>query len=161
MGTVPEVDALPLLPLLLILLAGLTLALAVTTLVVALLLPRQSKRWAAAAAAARRPSIRLLSRLLFARHQPGAITLDCLLVSVEGPASGVAPAGLPFTLQLHAPEAAMARQVDELLDEWAGDSRELLLELSEDRGRVRTTIASGKSSVQLELSGAAGLQLNS
>ncbi len=160
MGTVPEVDALPLLPLLLILLAGLTLALAVTTLVVALLLPRQSKRWAAAAAA-RRPSIRLLSRLLFARHQPGAITLDCLLVSVEGPASGVAPAGLPFTLQLHAPEAAIARQVDELLDEWTADSRELMLELSEDRGRVRTTIASGKSSVQLELSGAAGLQLNS
>ncbi|MBW3558018.1 MAG: hypothetical protein KY454_13875 [Actinobacteria bacterium] len=145
----------------LVLTSSVALAIILAMIVVALLLPRHSKRLAAAAASARHPSVRLLSRLLFARRQPDAITLDCLLVSVEDPAPGVvAPPGLPFTLQLLAPEPRMAQQVDDLLNAWAADSRELLFELRQEQGRVRTTIASGDSSVQLVLSGAAGLQLN-
>lgn len=146
--------------LLLALLSAVAVAVILAVIVLALLLPRHSKRWVAAAASVRRPSVRLLSRLLFARRQPGAITLDCLLVAVEDAAPGVvAPPGLPFTLQMRAPEANLA-QVDELLAEWAADSRELRFELRQEEGWVRTTIASGDSSVQLELAGAAGLRLN-
>ncbi len=145
--------------LLLVLISSVAVAVILAVIVLVLLLPRHSKRWVAAAAAARHPSVRLLSRLLFARHQPGAITLDCLLVAVEEAAPGVvAPPGLPFTLQMRAPEERLAEQVDELLAEWAADSRELLFELRQEEGRVRTTIASGDSKVHLELSGAAGLQ---
>ncbi len=147
--------------LLLVLLSSVAVAVILAVIVLALLLPRHSKDWVAAAASARRPSVQLLSRLLFARRQPGAITLDCLLVAVEKAAPGVvAPPGLPFTLQMRAPEASLAQRVDELLSEWAADSRELLFELRQEEGWVRTTIASGDSSVQLELAGAAGLQLN-
>lgn len=159
MGTVPEVGPV----LLLVLLSSVAVAVILAVIVLALLLPRHSKDWvaAAASASARRPSVQLLSRLLFARRQPGAITLDCLLVAVEKAAPGVvAPPGLPFTLQMRAPEASLAQRVDELLSEWAADSRELLFELRQEEGWVRTTIASGDSSVQLELAGAAGLQLN-
>jgi hypothetical protein len=107
------------------------------------------------------PRIRLLSRVLFSRRQTDAITIDCLLVAVEQAGPDLdAPEGLPFTLQLRTPETGwFADRVEQLLEEWAGDSRELLLELREDHGRVRTMIASGSSSVHLELTGAAGLSL--
>jgi hypothetical protein len=107
------------------------------------------------------PRIRLLFRLLFSRTQPDGITLDCLLVSVEEAAPGVhAPEGLPFTLRLRVPDTVwFAHRVDQLLGEWADDGRELLIELTEDHGKVRTMIASGTSSVHLELAGAAGLSL--
>ena len=108
-----------------------------------------------------RPRIRLLSRLLFSRRQPESIVIDCLLLSVEQAGPGVsAPEGLPFTLQLRVPDTEwFADRIDELLTEWADQSRELLVELREDHGTVRTRIASGGSSLQLELSGAAGLTL--
>ena len=108
-----------------------------------------------------RPRIRLLSRLLFTRRQPESIVIDCLLLAVEQAGPGVtAPEGLPFTLQLRAPDTAwFAERVDDLLTEWADDSRELMVELREDHGTVRTRIASGDASLQLELSGAAGLTL--
>jgi hypothetical protein len=114
-----------------------------------------------AAAEARRPRIRLLSQVLFTRRQRDAITIDCLLVSVESAGPGVAaPAGLPFTLQFRTPETAwFADRVEQLLTEWSEESRELTLELSEDHGKVRTMIASGPSAVHLELAGAAGLSL--
>jgi len=107
------------------------------------------------------PRIRLLSRVLFTRRFTDAITIDCLLVAVEQAGPDLdAPEGLPFTLQLKAPETGwFADRVEQLLEEWAGDSRELLLELREDHGRVRTMIVSGSSSVHLELTGAAGLSL--
>jgi hypothetical protein len=110
-----------------------------------------------------RPRIRLLSRLLFSRRQPESIVIDCLLLSVEQAGPGVtAPAGLPFTLQLRTPDTGwFADRVDDLLSTWADESRELVLELREDHGTVRTRIASGDASVQLELSGAAGLSLTS
>lgn len=110
----------------------------------------------------RRPRIRLLSRVLFTRRHRDAITIDCLLVSVEQAGPGVgAPAGLPFTLQFRAPDTAwFADRVERLLMEWAEDDRELTLELREDHGKVRTVIASGRSAVHLELAGAAGLSLN-
>jgi hypothetical protein len=110
-----------------------------------------------------RPRVLLLSRLLFTRRQPDSIVIDCLLVSVEQAAPGVtAPEGLPFTLQLRAPDTGwFAERVEHLLEEWAEESRELVLELREDHGKVRTRIASGEASVQLELSGAAGLSLTS
>ena len=107
-----------------------------------------------------RGHVRLMSRLLFARRSFDAITLDCTLVSVEGsiPDDIVPPEGLPFTLRVRCPDTTwFATRVEELLSEWADDNRELVLELSPDRGRVRTTIASGGSSVHLELAGAAGL----
>lgn len=109
----------------------------------------------------RRPRIRILSQVLFTRRQRDNITIDCLLVSVEQAGPGVgAPAGLPFTLQFHTPDTAwFADRVEHLLTEWAEDNRELTLELREDHGKVRTVIASGPSSVHLELSGAAGLTL--
>lgn len=109
----------------------------------------------------RRPRIRILSQVLFTRRQRDNITIDCLLVSVEQAGPGVgAPAGLPFTLQFHTPDTAwFADRVEHLLAEWAEDNRELTLELREDHGKVRTVIASGPSSVHLELSGAAGLTL--
>jgi len=93
------------------------------------------------------PRIRLLSRVLFTRRQTDAITIDCLLVAVEQAGPDLdAPEGLPFTLQLKAPETGwFADRVEQLLEEWASDSRELLLELREDHGRVRTMIASGPS----------------
>jgi hypothetical protein len=108
-----------------------------------------------------RPRIRLLSRLLFTRRHPESIVIDCLLVSVEQAGPGVtAPEGLPFTLQLRTPDTDwFAERVDQLLHEWAEESRELMLELREDHGKVRTRIDSGDASVQLELSGAAGLSL--
>ena len=108
------------------------------------------------------PRIRLLSRVLFTRRNTDAITLDCTLVSVEQAGPGVSgPAGMPFTLQLRAPATEwFAERVERLLVEWADEDRELLLELREDHGKVRTRIASGESSVHLELSGAAGLQLS-
>lgn len=111
----------------------------------------------------RRPRIRLLSRVLFTRRQHDAITVDCLLVSVEQAGPGIgAPAGLPFTLQFRTPDTAwFADRVERLLTEWADDSRELTVELREDHGKVRTVIASGPSSVHLELAGAAGLSLTS
>jgi hypothetical protein len=121
---------------------------------------------------ASKPSLRLLSRALFASRSPDAITLDCTLVRAEHgggwrggldlppaflPPAFVPPAGLPFTLRLRAPEADwFAGRVEELLREWAEENRELVLELREDRGRVRTTIASGDSSVYLDLAEAAG-----
>lgn len=104
--------------------------------------------------------VRLMSRLLFARRSFDAITLDCTLVSVEGdlPPDVDPPEGLPFTLRVRCPDTTwFATRVEELLSEWAEDNRELLLELSSDHGKVRTTIASGGSSVHLELAGAAGL----
>lgn len=111
----------------------------------------------------RRPRIRLLSRVLFTRRNHDAITIDCLLVSVEQAGPGVgAPAGLPFTLQFRAPDTAwFADRVEQLLTEWAEDDRELTVELREDHGKVRTVIASGASAVHLELAGAAGLSLGS
>lgn len=107
------------------------------------------------------PRIRLLSRVLFTRRFTDAITIDCLLVAVEQAGPDLdAPEGLPFTLQLKTPETGwFADRVEQLLEEWAGDSRELLLELREDHGRVRTMIVSGSSSVHLELTGSAGLSL--
>ncbi|HEX7166715.1 MAG TPA: hypothetical protein VF230_07020 [Acidimicrobiales bacterium] len=104
--------------------------------------------------------VRLASRLLFARRSADAITLDCTLVRVDGrlPANVDPPVGLPFTLRVRCPDTGwFAGRVEELLTEWADDNRELVLELSPDRGKVRTTIASGTSSVHLELAGAAGL----
>jgi hypothetical protein len=108
-----------------------------------------------------RPRLRLLSRLLFTRTRRDAITLDCLLLSVEQAGPGVAaPEGLPFTLELRTPDTGwFAARVDDLLHEWADESRELVLELREDHGKVRTMITSEGSSVHLELSGAAGLTL--
>jgi hypothetical protein len=109
----------------------------------------------------RRPRIRLLSQVLFTRRQRDNITIDCLLVSVEQAGPGVgAPAGLPFTLQFRTPDTAwFADRVEHLLNEWSSENRELLFELREDHGKVRTVIASGPSSVHLELAGAAGLSL--
>ncbi|HVM07500.1 MAG TPA: hypothetical protein VM345_03470 [Acidimicrobiales bacterium] len=107
-----------------------------------------------------RGRVRLMSRLLFARRTSDAITLDCTLVAVEGqlPPDVDPPQGLPFTLRLRCPDTTwFAGRVEELLTEWAEENRELMLELSPDRGKVRTTIASGGSSVHLELAGAAGL----
>ena len=108
-----------------------------------------------------RPRVRLLSRLLFTRTQDDAITIDCLLMAVEKAGPGVdAPEGLPFTLQLRTPDTAwFADRVEQLLEQWAEESRELLVELREDHGKVRTMIASGASTVHLELAGAAGLTL--
>lgn len=110
-----------------------------------------------------RPRIRLLSQVLFTRRQRDAITIDCLLVSVEHAGPGVgAPAGLPFTLQFHAPDTTwFADRVEQLLTEWSDDNRELVMELREDHGKVRTMISSGPSAVHLELAGAAGLSLSS
>lgn len=110
-----------------------------------------------------RPRIRLLSRLLFTRTHQDAITIDCLLMSVEQAGAGIsAPEGLPFTLQLRAPDTAwFADRVEQLLEQWADESRELTVELREDHGKVRTMLTSGTSSVHLELSGAAGLSLTS
>jgi hypothetical protein len=101
--------------------------------------------------------LRLSSRALFASRSVDAITLDCTLMRAEDDADEP-PVGLPFTLQLRPPQAGwFASRVEELLAEWAADNRELLLELREDHGRVRTMIASGESSVYLELTSAAGL----
>ena len=110
-----------------------------------------------------RPRILLLSRLLFTRTHRDAITIDCLLVSVEKAGPGItAPEGLPFTLQLRTPDTAwFADRVEQLLEQWAEETRELTVELREDHGKVRTMITSGTSSVHLELSGAAGLSLTS
>ncbi|HVF33620.1 MAG TPA: hypothetical protein VM933_11345 [Acidimicrobiales bacterium] len=110
-----------------------------------------------------RPRIRLLSRVLFTRRNRDAITIDCLLVSVEQAGPGVgAPAGLPFTLQFRAPDTTwFADRVEQLLTEWSAESRELTMELREDHGKVSTMIASGASAVHLELAGAAGLSLTS
>lgn len=109
-----------------------------------------------------RPRIRLLSRLLFTRTNDDAITIDCLLVAVEQAGPGItAPEGLPFTLQLRTPDTAwFADRVEQLLELWADESRELTVELREDHGKVRTMLSSGESSVHLELSGAAGLSLS-
>ena len=109
------------------------------------------------------PRIRLASRLLFTRTRDDAITIDCLLVSVERAGPGVsAPEGLPFTLQLRPPETAwFADRVEHLLQLWADESRELMVELREDHGKVRTMLSNGQSSVHLELAGAAGLSLTS
>lgn len=92
--------------------------------------------------------LRLWSRALFASSTRGAITLDCMLVQT----------GEPFTLLLRPPDSGwFAGRVEELLREWAEENRELALELREEHGRVRTTIASGGSSVYLELARAEGL----
>jgi hypothetical protein len=108
------------------------------------------------------PRVRMLSRLLFTRNQAEGFTLDCLVVSVEESGGINPPTGQPFTLQLRAPETAwFAERVEHLLAEWADESRELLVELSEDHGKVRTMLASNGSSVHLELCGAAGLRLSS
>jgi hypothetical protein len=111
----------------------------------------------------RRPRIRLLSQVLFTRRQRDNITIDCLLVSVEQAGPGVgAPAGLPFTLQFRTPDTAwFADRVEHLLNEWSAENRELLVELREDHGKVRTVLTSGPSAVHLELAGAAGLSLTS
>jgi hypothetical protein len=111
----------------------------------------------------RHPRIRLLSRVLFTRRNRDAITIDCLLVSVEQAGPGVgAPSGLPFTLQFRTPDTTwFADRVEQLLTEWADESRELTMELREDHGKVRTMIANGSSAVHLELAGAAGLSLTS
>jgi hypothetical protein len=105
-------------------------------------------------------ALRLFSRLLFARRSTDAITLDCTLVAVDGelPPGVEPPAGLPFTLRLRCPDTTwLASRVEELLIEWADESRELVLELAPENGKVRTTIMSDGSSVHLELAGAAGL----
>ena len=65
-------------------------------LLLALAAPDRGRSTGAASDDDRRPRIRLLSQVLFARRQRDAITIDCLLVSVEDAAPGVgAPAGLP------------------------------------------------------------------
>jgi hypothetical protein len=103
-----------------------------------------------------RSRLRLRSRVLFARRSFDAITLDCTLVRAEGafPKQFEPPAGLPFTLRLRVPDTNwFAIRVEELLTQWAEDSRELVVELREEKGKVRTVIASGDSSVHLELVG--------
>jgi hypothetical protein len=103
-----------------------------------------------------RQRLRLLSRALFARRSFDAITLDCTLVRAEGaiPKQFEPPSGLPFTLRLRVPDTSwFASRVEELLIQWAEDSREIVVELREDKGKVRTSIASGDSSVHLELVG--------
>lgn len=141
-----------------------TVVTTVVLLVLAMAVPdRETKRSATAAFDDdRRPRIRLLSQVLFTRRQRDAITIDCLLVSVEHAGPGVgAPAGLPFTLQFHAPDTTwFADRVEQLLTEWSDDNRELVMELREDHGKVRTMISSGPSVVHLELAGAAGLSLS-
>jgi len=111
----------------------------------------------------RQPRIRLLSQVLFTRRNRDAITIDCLLVSVEQAGPGVgAPSGLPFTLQFVAPDTTwFADRVEQLLTEWSDDNLELTMELREDHGKVRTVNANGPSAVHLELAGAAGLSLTS
>ena len=111
-----------------------------------------------------RPRLRLPSRILFASRSAATITLDCALVrpaDVAGvvlPPHLAPPPGLPFTLQLRAPTVDwFAGRVEELLRAWAEEDREVVVELREDRGRVRTTVASEESSVHLELAGVAGL----
>ena len=140
---------------------GFTVATTIVLLLLAVAAP--SPRSAALFDDDGRPRIRLLSRLLFTRTHQDAITIDCLLVSVDQAGSGIsAPEGLPFTLQLRTPETAwFADRVEQLLEQWADESRELMVELREDHGKVRTMLSSGTSSVQLELSGAAGLSLTS
>lgn len=104
--------------------------------------------------------VRLVSRLLFSRRTADAFTLDCMLVTVDGdlPDEVDPPEGLPFALRVRCPETSwFADRVEGLLSDWAEETRELTLELTPDRGRVRTTIASGDASVHLELAGAAGL----
>ena len=104
--------------------------------------------------------VRLRSRLLFARRTLDAITLDCTLAGVDGPlpADVDPPVGLPFTIRVRCPDTTwFATRVEDLLREWATENRELVLELVPEKGKVRTTIASGGSSVHLELAGAAGL----
>ena len=140
-------------------------AFTITTTVVLLLLAiaAPSARAAALFDDDGRPRIRLLSRLLFTRTHEDAITIDCLLLSVERAGPGItAPAGLPFTLQLRVPDTAwFADRVEQLLSLWADETRELTVELREDHGKVRTMLSSGDSSVHLELAGAAGLSLTS
>ena len=137
-----------------------------TLIVLALRMPTPQERYQEARPAVdhddppTRGHVRLMSRLLFARRSFDAITLDCTLVSVDGdlPPDVDPPEGLPFTLRVRCPDTTwFATRVEELLTEWADDNRQLVLELSADRGKVRTTIASGGSSVHLELAGAAGL----
>ena len=140
-----------------------TFTIAATVILLLLAIATPSARPAALFDDEGRPRIRLLSRLLFTRTHADAITIDCLLVAVETAGPGVtAPEGLPFTLQLRTPETAwFADRVEQLLELWADETRELMVELREDRGKVRTMLSSGQSSVHLELSGAAGLSLTS
>ena len=140
---------------------GFTVATTIVLLLIAIAAP--SARGTALFDDDGRPRIRLLSRLLFMRTNDDAITIDCLLMSVEQAGPGItAPEGLPFTLQLRTPDTAwFADRVEQLLELWADESRELTVELREEHGKVRTMLSSGESSVHLELSGAAGLSLSS
>ena len=146
---------------------GFTVLTTIVLLVLAFAVPDRPPAPAAAPSAPpdddRQPRIRLLSQVLFTRRNRDAITIDCLLVSVEQAGPGVgAPSGLPFTLQFVAPDTTwFADRVEQLLTEWSDDNLELTMELREDHGKVRTVIANGPSAVHLELAGAAGLSLTS
>jgi hypothetical protein len=109
----------------------------------------------------RRPDgIRLVTRVLFSRRAHDALTLDCTLIRVERglPPDLDPPEGLPFTLRVRCPDTSwFAGRVEALLGEWAKENREVVVELTPENDKIRTMIASGESSVHLELSGAAGL----
>lgn len=103
--------------------------------------------------------LRLRSRLLFARRTAQAITLDAVLVDAVGlPAGADATPGLPFAVAVRLPDTPwLAMRVDALLTEWSENGDVILFELIDDNGRLRTTIASGESSVHLDLADTAGL----
>ena len=109
-----------------------------------------------------RTRLRLVSRLVFVFRQSDSIALDCTLVEAQGAIPDVLspPVGLPFTLQLRAPDTSwFAARVEELLQEWSDADEPLVLDLDlvEATGHIKATLTSGESSVHLELAGAAGL----
>ena len=120
---------------------ALTLGPTAVLLLLAMLLPHHVSPTATA--------VRLPSRLLFTwRSTRRVIVLDCLTI----------PEGAPFTLELRPPDTQwFGERIEHLLAEWADESRELVLELRRDHGKVRTMISNGSSAVHLELAGAAGL----
>ncbi len=142
---------------------GFTVATTILVLVVSLCAPTPVSRIGEAIFDDHRPRIRLLTQVLFTRRNRDAITIDCLLLEVTQAGPGVAaPSGMPFTLQFHTPDTVwFADRVEHLLQDWANNNHELVVELREDHGKVRTLISSGPSSVHLELAGAAGLSLTS
>lgn len=137
---------------------GFGAAAAVVLVIVLVAIPRAPKP---APPPVARPTVRLRFRVLFTRRQRQAITLDCLMVAVErGAPEAAIPAGMPFTLQVWVPQTpAYAARAELLLNRWADQDQELLLELLKEQGRVTTTITSDQSSLELELAGAAGLSL--
>ncbi len=90
-------------------------------------------------------TIPLVGQLLFAEERDDSIVIDCVLTR-----EGSGAASVPVTLEARFPGRDGAAAALELLDQWAAQSAEVSVYISEGPRGPEVEITSGKSRLVLE-----------